>query len=750
MTTGSKSQGLQFRLTGVTGQSFNSHTKQNVRKRIESILYLETPPGDAVKLAYVGSTELSPTNNLFIGDRSDSLYDNSRTGTIQEFIGTNQPVSINNKNFVVTQIFNEADSGNIPLYYKHILSDTSTLVAESVRIYDKDFNPVSVDKYKLSLIVEHDEDTGIPTTTPIEYHLYNNLESYFDNDTGEYEVYFVQYTEVVSGSEITKTQLLDNELAYKEATFEDIWYVTNDLKPWSFAYVYDNETEMRLSANTEYAVKYLERNRMRVDAPVALSDTDPWFPRVVNGSFSTAYSGDGVKYQIPEFQNQAFNPIEPYKTAVLVRSAKINTHLTKLPHNGLQSGSLFSSLYLVAELDGVVQYAVTNNEFRDGDEYRDLDNERVYNADGDLVTWSYSDLLGIDSLSGIVHVSFDILDSYELYATYSYTEEHFELTSLNMNPIFDQTAHNQLRAVFIVPESAPNGNLGTQTESVRWVKVTPSGLIEATNQDNSGGNEDLNVDVRLEDSDGYKLEGVLGLYYNWRATAMTLSVQEVIANGTISVNSTDGFPRSGWIRFRDPDETTGYMKYAKYVERTDTTFVLADSGEVPEASGGVFIDADATIELVNFIDERTTLSTRTAADELLAIPPIPSFTPVSFSRYFMLAEMCINPSHSHKELVFIDLREDGGGIIPEKYEEAKAIQPQAQWFSNFNDSRGQPYPGNAVMVVKVDATVLDRFTEEEVKEIVDQNMPMGVKSLIRYYGYEPHVLLVWPDLGGSL
>jgi hypothetical protein len=744
MTTGSTTQGFQFRITGVTGNSFMTRTKQNVRKRIESILYLETPPADAIKLGYVGSKELSPTNNLFIGDRSDNLFDNSRTGTIQEFIGIDQSsVTVSNKNFITTQIFNEAESGNIPLYYKHVISNPTSLIAESVRVYDSSFNPVSTDKFKLSLVVEYDDDTGLPTTTPIEYHLYNNLESFFNQDTGEYEVYFIQYTEVISGAEYTRTKLLNNELIYQEATVYDIWWITGDLKPWAQAYIIDVNS-ISLPANTDFAIKYQEQNRIRVTYPTALNDTDPWFPRVVNGEFTTGYGEYSLKYHIPEFENQAFNPIEPYKTAVNIRCSKIDTHLVKLPHGNIQSGALFSSLYVTAQLDGITQYAVTNDPFVDGDEYRDLDNQRVYNSDGDLVTWSYSGLLGLDSLSGIVHVSFDISDNYEVYAAYSYSEEHFELTGLNMNPIFDQTVHNELRAVYIVPESSANSNLGLQTESVRWVKVSPSGVINSTNQDNvTGGNEKLNIDVSLDSSDGYRINGVIGLYYNWRASTTSPSLQEVLPNGTLSVSSTSNFPPNGWIRF--VDFGYGYMRYAKYTSITDTTFTLADSDEIPTASGGLFINVDTTIELVNFVDERTTLSTRLPDNETSVAPPVEDFIPTSFSRYFMLAELCINPSHSNKELVFIDIREDGGGIDPDKYEEAKTKQPRVQWFNDFGDSRGQIYPGNATMVVKLHSNMLTKFTEQEIEQIVDQNMPLGVKPLIRYYGYEPNITLVYPD-----
>jgi hypothetical protein len=392
-----------------------------------------------------------------------------------------------------------------------------------------------------------------------------------------------------------------------------------------------------------------------------------------------------------------------------------------------------------------VQHAVTNDSSIDGDDYRDFGNERVYDANGDAITWSYDNLLGIDSFSGTVHVNFDVLDSYDLLATYSYKEQHFELTGLNMNPVFDQTVHSELRAVYIVPKSSVNGNTVSQIESVRWVKVSSSGLINSTNQTGDGGNEKLSNAVQLATTDGYKISGIVGLHYSWRASTTSSSLQDVISGNSITVSSTSTFPHSGWIRF--VDATNSYMRYARYTSKTDTTLEMSsDATEVPSLAAGLFIGSGTTVELVNFKDDRTTLSNRTAASELSYAPSTSGFIPTSFSRYFMLAEMATNPPHSHNDLVIIDLREDGGGVKPDRYEEAKLLQPQIQWLNDFGDFRGQLYPGNAVVVVKLPATLLNSFTEIEIKQIVDENMPLGVKPLIRYYGYEPNIISVLPVL----
>jgi len=752
MTALSSQQSFQFRVTGVSGNYFQSQTEQNVRKRVERILYLEQPPDDAVLLSYVGSKELSPDNNLFLGDRSDSLYANSRTGKVQEFIGHNQPVYVRNSNFLVTQVFNEAESEDIPLYYRHTLP--LTIVAESVRVYDQNFDPVSIDKYKLIIQPQYNETTGVPSvdddgnTIYAEYHLYNNLGSSYDRVTGGYTVYFVQYTDASGSTDITITKLLGNELAYKEATFEDIWDLTLDLKPWIKAYLWDPiAMSISLPISGDYAIRYEENKRMSVKQPVAMDDIHPWFPRVVNSKIITGYGLYTMTYSIPEFENQAFNPLEPYKISARQSCRKIDDYLVKLPHEDIQSGVLFSYFDIIFERDGVIEYAVTNDPYKDGTGYRDFDNQIVLDSNNDAIEWSSSALLGLDSLSGIAHVSFKVDDAYDILATYSYKEQYYEVTSINMNPVFDQNAHNEVRALYIVPASPPNSNETTQTESIRWVRVSPSGKIIGTNQDGTGANENLDSEVSLDTVAGIRLNGVIGMYYNWRVTCSTSSYQEVTFDHTLNVDSTNNFPRSGWIRFED---IFGVLRYAKFVDKTDTTLTLSSNqDEVAYLTSGIFVNDDTSLDLVNFIDERTTLSIRTYEYENAHIPILSFssgiFYPTSFSRYFMLTEMSVNPSHSREDAVHIDVRENGGGIDIDKYEEAKRKNPQIQWLADMGDYNGQIYPGNAVVVIKLPITILDRFTEPEIKRIVETSIPFGIQPIVRYYGHQAEVI----DIGIS-
>jgi hypothetical protein len=306
-----------------------------------------------------------------------------------------------------------------------------------------------------------------------------------------------------------------------------------------------------------------------------------------------------------------------------------------------------------------------------------------------------------------------------------------------MNPVFDTQAHKELRSIYIIPESAPNNNEGIQSQSIYWVKSSPSGLVTATNQNSEGSNENISGNVELSTSEGYGLTGVVNLHYNWRATTATTSTQEIIHSQSLAVSSASSFPYKGWIRFLD---TSGLYRYARFVNKTDTTLILSpNQSEVAYKSSGLFVNSGTTIELVNFVDERTTLSTRTT-DESNHVPT--NTIPVSYSRYFILAEMSVNSSHGRQDSVHIDVRENGGGVKTEKYEEAKLLNPKVQWLSDFVNYDGQPYPGDAVVIIKLPISLLDTYSEEQLYSIVEKNIPVGVKPIVRYYGYQPNVTYV--------
>jgi hypothetical protein len=749
--------GFQLTITNVTGLHDDYDSRQNVKKRIGNILYLHSPPPDSVLLAYAGSKEITAVNSLYIGDRSDRLYPNSRNSSVSEFMYYYTPVTVQHKNILVTAKFAVSSASDMPLYYKHLLD--STVQIDTVKILDKNFKDIASDQYIVEPIFEYDETTGNIVTPKniLSISVYNNLENSYNEETGECIVYYLQYRDTNNN---TLTVLLNNEVSYHEATISDIWSVSGELKPWSTAYIINNNYSLSVprslsSDRTKFSIKYTANSKMYVEHPVLSSNTSLWIPRIANGSFLWSYSNEPYLYDIPEFKNQSFNPIEPYKLAAQVESMKIGKYLIKLPHEDIAIGGIFQYFSILIYKNNQLEYALTEDLSLIGSRYKDLDGRYITNTDGDIVEWSNSEIISIDRRSGIIQLSIELKDTWSYKATYNYKEIFYELSSLNMNPIYNNEVHKQIKVIYIVPKARANFNSGRQSASVNFITVAPNGIIETTSQNGlSDGDPSLSYDfpTRLFNINGIKITGHIGLHYSWKASTYLAETAVIDTSQSIAVESTENFPRDGWIRIKDDN---GKWRYMKYIDKTrgsattNPTLVLSsgldkEGNAVSEVPVSLSITYDSNnkkiVELVNFLDEYTTSSTRDPNTERISYDN--TGFPNCFNRYFVLADMTINPPHGVNEVTLLDTRREGGCINLEKYEEAKSIQPEAQWYFDYMKYDGQPYPGKAAIVIKLPNELLNTFTEDQIEEIINNNIPFGVKPLIRYYGYKPRIISV--------
>ena len=748
------SLGFSITITNVRNKSFEADFRLNVKKRIAKIVYLESPTPDAVRLSYSGSNEINVENTLFIGDRSDRLYPNSKDRMRGERVVSGNVFGVEHQELLCTQKFAERTGDRVPLYYKHVLPAHIDL--DSVKILNKNFEELSRDHWRVELIKEYDEDTGEPIDPPnyLYAYVFNSQESYFDELTGDYEVFYIQY---MDDTNTVYTVLLNNEQAYTKATLDDVWFVTNKLKPWCHAYILDSSFILTMPAApgaSVMAIRYTAKAKIEVIPPALTNDTSPWFPRVTNGAFSWAYDDYLYTYEIPEFTTQSFNPYEPYKMTDRALAMKITSSLLKLPHEHILVSDFARSLSMVIEENNEVIKAITLDSSLVGSRYTKITGEYVKDIDGNYIVWSDSEILSMDNWTGILQMNITIKDYWKIWCSYTYQETHFEVSRINMNPVFDREIHRQIRVMYLVPRAAPNANF-SQTSSIQYLKVGPGGTIEETSQDGSSGNPDIAFDVQRGDPDAYSIIGVVGLHYSWRAST-SITDDFIIGPGrAIPVISTEKFPSKGWVRFLDNDV---FWRYVKYIKKTDTSLVLSDEdNDIPDALVNYELDLEtATIELVNFIDQYTTSSCYGIQREK-DYYGLDSELSNIYSQYFILADLSINPPHGIHDAALVDVREDGGGIFPELYDEAKSYNPEVQWYYDFLRYDGQPTPGNAVAVIKVPKKLLRTFTEDQVKEIVENNIPLGIKPIVKYYGYQPEIisiatlpnglLLCWEPMG---
>jgi hypothetical protein len=747
--------GFKIKITNITGLQFDADIKCSVKKRIANIVYLNEPPPDAVLLSYAGTKELTASTCLYIGDRSDKIYPNSKRNLETEFIYPKGPVGIPHKNILVTQKFARGTILDVPLYFKHVLNPTVEL--ESIKILDKNFKEVSSDHYLIEYEREYDETLGYPVS-PVVYTslvVYNSLENNFNFSTGEYQVYYIQYRDTWNN---VNTVLLNNDPAYREATIDDIWLATGGLAPWSKAYVLEVSdsgyyVQVPSIDNPKFAVKFTAESKIYTTYPVMEDDTSLWIPRIANGSYVWRYGDYSYLYELPEFNSQSFNPIEPYKLIDRAKCVKISDYLLKLAHEDINTGDFMKPFTLVIEYNDNVIYALTQDTNLIGTKYKNFDGNYVY-YNNEVVEWTSSEILSIDKRSGIVQLSIQFKDYWNYYATYNYKEKFYELSSLNMNPVFNKEIHKQIKVLYIVPVSSPNHNTSSQTRSLNYLTIGASGLIEDISQDSAGGNDPQNFYTRLTDIDAVKTYGLIGLHYNWRSSTYLTDDCVLGASEIIPVESTNKFPKSGWIRIYDGT----VWRYVKFDNITSTSIILSDDDDGDDGSLAAVPNPPITItysssspkkiEIVNFIDEYSSISIRSILDEDSKFGGS-SGLPNCYNQYFIIAELAINPPHGLHDATLLDIREEGGNLDPDKYTEAKLKQPESQWFADYIKYNGQPIPGNAVVVIKLPVSLLNTFTEDQIAGIIDNNIPFGVKPLIRYYGYTPNITYVGPgEIGG--
>lgn len=444
-------------------------THQSIKKPLYYMRFNTYLPGDAVKLAYAAVDDIEADDNIVAIDRSTSAPENSPEFIVGEESFNDRNYSSFYRNILITDVYTEEIPSQPikPLFYKHLLPGD---VTSSIFVLDSGFNRLSPSVYR---IVEHPEydQFGTPTGSTESVGVYNDLQNSFDDDTGELVAYYVQYVDAAGA---TKTVLLNNEPVYRLATFDDINWLTFRLKEWVKAYIVNqvgNHYEFTLPTETNYTVRFEENIRLHIERPVIDSNELPWFVRVTNGAFTHTIGSNTFNYHIPEFGDQQFNPVEPYKFVVGEKIDKVAAGLVQLKHTPTALTDLPADI-IIEDRDGTILYTLTTNTLKAGTEYY-----REGQATG--ITWNSEKILSFDSRSGLVQLDVTLKDYYNMTATYYYTEQYYEFTLANLNPLINPEVLENFYVIYLVPETAYSAGLET---AIHYLKVGRDGLIKSCSQ----------------------------------------------------------------------------------------------------------------------------------------------------------------------------------------------------------------------------------------------------------------------------
>jgi len=214
-------------------------THQSVKKPLYYGRFDDDLEDDAVVLAYAGVDDIEADENVVMVNRSmaEPLNFPGFTPEKESFFGLS--IDLAYSSILFTSITTEPTPSHPaqPLFYKHELPKET--LPDTVFVLDSSFSQVGANNYLVHAEPVYDDTTGAPTPVIRAVVVYNDHENSFNDDTAELEAYYVQYVtrDPNNGQTQMHTVLLNNEPAFTEATFDDIWGASMKLKPWIHAYL---------------------------------------------------------------------------------------------------------------------------------------------------------------------------------------------------------------------------------------------------------------------------------------------------------------------------------------------------------------------------------------------------------------------------------------------------------------------------------------------------------------------------------
>lgn len=91
----------------------------------------------------------------------------------------------------------------------------------------------------------------------------------------------------------------------------------------------------------------------------------------------------------------------------------------------------------------------------------------------------------------------------------------------------------------------------------------------------------------------------------------------------------------------------------------------------------------------------------------------------------LIAKIYINPVVNTNNLVILDSRERGGGIIIKSTEEDQFSWDIGKW-------DGEAYPANGVLVIELPKEVLETFNRKQIEEKIEKQLGYGILPIIKY------------------
>lgn len=456
-----------------------------VKKPIEHFVYKPTIKDVRIPLTYVQTRKLFSNHNILINDHSSSIASNINTYDFFDtkyynIVGPSLSTSYSSiriTNRRKLDLYNR----EVPLFFKH---ETDGMTDASIEI-------------------ETNMDASLNKAYEIDYSansVFHNYENFFNEDTGEYRLYYLNY---VNNDNESIRELLDSKDVVYELTWKDIDPFTGHVKVGIEGYEkVDNTVDYTYYFNVpgEHWWAPTSDNNINLFIQKGRSSKEPWYLGITNGSSSKVINNVLYRYRVNEYYQQNFAPRFPLVYSVFFELDYVNQHTLKSDTNNIfysKEENLNLDIMVYNEDNSLIR-VLTTDQVKGGKRYEETD----LFWEGDIIT-------SVDEKKGFVALGEQFSPQFTYKGSFFHSIKHFEYKKINLNPNYNNRVKDKMYVIYCIP------NLLYYETAIHYLIVDKSGRIDYCSQGDGNKYERANYPcLSIRDEDGnYNPKTVVGKYY---------------------------------------------------------------------------------------------------------------------------------------------------------------------------------------------------------------------------------------------
>jgi len=683
--------GLEFSISDFPIQR-NYDVRINVKEDFNYLRYGSSFGLQNVGVSFLDSDPINVNENIIIKDATSSVAENSPLIFTEDTFDS-QTFDLPNAKFTITDVFKTTSEGeDIPLYLRHDLTSYPSISA--IEILDGNFDSVNPD---LFLFTDEEIVMGTPRKS-----LYTNLKSEYNSENKSYTVYYIRFKNDTTNAFII--ELLNSKPFYQSATFATpatvrSYTVTPQFGQANVTVHFDSKTysPTPIPGSQRFSVRLDGDNRVKVILPPDIPPTEKWYLRINPGEFFRSTLAGDARYYVPEYEEQLFSPVKPYKLLVEKQARVLSNKMIYVDPKPIANLGIegFYIDIVIRDRFGKTKRALTNNP-----------TAGVYITPDGIVTEVFYEKDAIQSVAehnGFIRLSTEIQIDDLVYVTYRYMEDYYTYRGISVNSTINPKVLNSRIVVYAKPEYSDQ-----LSKTIFHLLVDEGDLVLEANEDSG-----------FTTFDSFTTDG---------------SINTIVDTELSSEDYYTGFE----IEILSGQNAGRKLKISSY-NPTTKVITVAEDFEYIEVIGTKY-RINKKLDSYDYLDP--------VSNVLFQYDGWSSIYRDNPHYYIILADVFAIQTIAPQSISTSDIRIRGGGITEDNIDNALKLQDQVQWYFDIGYWDGQPYPGMGAILVELPRNILKEvggnFSRSQVQEIVERHMGHASYPVIRFYDQSTRITNIIP------